>query len=245
MFKKKINILGIKRDTLFTLFFEFAMAILPSIINRSRKAKEEKSELWKVDIKYIDDNTYAFVCLLSFVESFFCAMLYLHTELKGVHFAIRVICIIVLIVMFIYFINTRKNVRLLLLKKNNMHRKILIDMPVVVSTIGMISTLCGNEVIQNISQIVILIIMSIGMSIFLGGMTCYKNSHADITLNTLEKILHIEADKIQKVGKWLIIRQGQEKRVLLFDTVVKIEYYGEAKYVLQNSIAEKLVLASN
>lgn len=69
MFKKKINILGIKRDTLFTLFFEFAMAILPSIINRSRKAKEEKSELWKVDIKYIDDNTYAFVCLLSFVES--------------------------------------------------------------------------------------------------------------------------------------------------------------------------------
>lgn len=70
------------------------------------------------------------------------------------------------------------------------------------------------------------------------GYIRYENSFADITLNTFSKIEKVEVDKIYKSGKWLIIEYEKEKRYILFENIVDIRYYGDAKYVISKTMID-------
>ncbi len=40
---------------------------------------------------------------------------------------------------------------------------------------------------------------------------------------------------MKKKSKWLIITSGSEKKMLLFEDIIRIDYYGEAKYILKEN----------
>jgi len=229
------ELMGIDNNTFWTICVSVLIFLIPFLWNivtgRVRK-KEENNKYWEVERKYNNETFYLKMLMYSLLFSICIAFLYLILSSLNIHISIRILMILILWTLIIKFLNERKSVRVNLLRVSKWYIKILICLPVVFITVGLVASLENYKFINYICMMMTFGCEIIGLIKFSNSYTVYKHSLAKISLNTSQQIDEIDVSKMYKKGDWLVFWKDNNKNLVLFESIVKIEYYGEPKYVV-------------
>lgn len=187
---------------------------------------------WTVDKKFKDNNFYIRVFLGSMFVGAIIGCIWILGDYYKTPFVIRCACLIVLWGISLLFINGRETVKLGVLHESRIVGVLLINFPIVLFTIAILAMYYEKVTLETICMLLLILCEFRGLYVFSSSYTIYSNSYVDVVLANSEKICGIDVDKIKKKGKWLIIDINKTKRILLFDNVIELNYYGEPKYVL-------------
>ncbi len=232
-----VNTMGIDKNTFWSMMAVLISAMVVPFISGLygvlKKKCEEKYVHWDVDKKYVENKFYLWILIISFCVSWVINFLFFFCICLLENCIVSCLIEVLLLGMVIWWFNKWKTVKLGLLGIDKWLGQVLISVPVILLTIGMNLYIAVGEMVGAICLIIMIIFEIVGLQNFFCSCTVYQNSYANIILNTSEKIEAVEVDKICKTGKWLVVRQDNIKRVILFDNVCEIMYYGATKYVLR------------
>jgi len=229
------ELMGIDNNTFWTIFVTVLIFFIPflwNIVTSMFRKKEENRKYWEVERKYNDEIFYFKILMLSILFSFCITFWYLFLSCINMYTVVRSVITLILWVFVIKFLNNRKSVRVNLLRVNKWYAKILICLPVIFITTGMIASLEEYRIIEYICVIMTLGCEIVGLIKFSNSYTVYKHSLAKIILNTSQQIDEIDVSKMYKKGDWLVFWKDNNKTLVLFESIVKIEYYREPKYII-------------
>lgn len=142
---------------------------------------------------------------------------------------------IIMVVLAIHFAKSWKIVKVGFFGIHKWIANFFIDAPIIILTIGLGFDIWSQNFIfvQQVSIVLICVLDAVGVFLFYSSCTIYKNSYAEIVLDTTERIKNVDIDKMKKKGKWLIIQEESTKSIVSFEKISRIVYYGEEKYVYQ------------
>ncbi|MBQ9700980.1 MAG: hypothetical protein IJV71_10225 [Lachnospiraceae bacterium] len=242
MINNIIQFLKIDNNTFWTIICTlFVQSIVPFIWNFIKGRREESRKYWYIETKYKNDNFYVTVLIVSLIEGFFIVFIEVFTYHYFVNKVVTHSISVVLLLVFIIHINSRKSVKLGLLRVRKKIGIVLVDLPIIILTLGMSFSIWMKKtaIIFPICIVATFILEIIGCVMFHYSYTIYQFSYVDITMNAQENIKRVEVDNIKKKGKWLIVKDKDRKRMILFDAVKKFDYYGETKYIYHNLYKRK------
>ena len=214
------------------------------LIDYYKNKKEERKSEWKVNIKYVDDMFYPCLLMICLIISAIITIFYDWLIEMRIGLGYRLILILIIWRVIIGITYRIKTVRLALLRTKARYKHLLIYLPIILSTIGIRASVYEKEsqlccIIYWICLFSLMICECVGLVTFFYSYTRYEYSFAKLYISEGIVIEDVKIETLNKKGKWIEYDNSVNKGRVLFDDVIRIEYYGEAKYVVRNILGKK------